>query len=128
MEIRSGRYSLDSQRPNRSGSSGSSSSITTATFRRPFASSGGSESSARRTCSSKVTVALTSPGRGERPALGKEVGGRHAEDEAADVGGEGDAGTGLRVRDPGTALPELEQEPEAQEHDRRDRDEEEADQ
>src|SRR5215216_6084142 len=97
-------YSLASQRPNRSGSSGSSSSITTAMFRRPFASSGGSESSARRTCSSNVTASPNSPRRGQRSSLGEEVDGQHPEDEAPDVGEERNAAAGLRVRDPRAAL------------------------
>src|SRR5919109_1727571 len=109
-------YSSTSKRPNRSGSSGFSSSTTTAMFSSPAASFGGRESSARRTCSSNGATSVRRP---QGLAFRDEENGRDPEDEAADVCEEGDTAAGLGLHERPAALPELEQEPHAEEEDGR---------
>src|SRR5918997_245097 len=103
-----------SKRPSRSGSSRFSSSTTTATFSSFRARSGGRESSARRTCSSKVNR------RGGGRPFREENRPRHPKHEPPHVREDGDAAALGRMREVEPRLPELEQEVDPEEEDRRD--------
>src|SRR5688500_15057152 len=93
--------------PKRSGSSGCSSSTTTATLTRARASSGGSRSSAFRTCCSNEA---TSVRRSQWLPLPEEEHGEHAEERTADVGEDGDAPLLRRMLELEVGLVELERE------------------
>src|SRR5256885_12860796 len=116
--ILAGRYSACSYRPNRSGSSGCSSATTTATFSSARATRGGSESSARRTCVSKLAISVVA--RLQRSLLRDRAHGQEPEREAADMGEERDAAALGRLQQPEAALPDLEPDPDAEEPDGRD--------
>src|SRR6059058_1052525 len=109
-------YGASWNRPRRSGSSGFSSSTTTATLSRARAMCGGSESSAAQ----RDPRSASSVGGTERTASSDEPNRQQPEREPADVREEGDPAAGLGMAHRVAAVDQLEEDPDAEEPERLD--------